>query len=142
MNTLTKIKRFALALCLATPFVSRADAITAVNPVTGETETYANTFTESDGEWNDASNWSSDTVPLVSGGNYNSSLVDGATAYTSTQINGWTPRVGAYNGATIQWNGGISKIQAGSVGAWLTADATSTITIASFGGNQLEGSST
>ena len=142
MNTLTKIKRFALALCLATPFVSRADAITAVNPVTGETETYANTFTESDGEWNDASNWSSDTVPLVSGGNYNSSLVDGATTYTSTQIDGWTPRVGAYNGATIQWNGGISKIQAGSVGAWLTADATSTITIASFGGNQLEGSST
>ena len=42
---------FALALCFATPLVSWADAITAVNPVTGDTETYTYKFTGTD-TWN------------------------------------------------------------------------------------------
>ena len=116
-------------------------ATSKTNPVTGETEEYTNTFTGDTAEWNLADNWDTASVPFVSGGNYDPALVDGKTVSTSTAVDGWTLRVGAYNGANITWSGGISKIQAGSAGCWLTVDATSSITIASFGGNQLEGSS-
>jgi hypothetical protein len=132
----------AFALCFAMPLVSWAST-ECTNPVTDETETYENVFTSETTEWNSAENWTlkeSDKVPFVSGGNYDPALVDGKAVSTSTAIDGWTLRVGAYNGAAVTWNGGITKIQAGSAGCWLTADETSSITIASFAGNQLEGS--
>jgi len=135
-----------LAVLFAIGLASTAWATTTrTNPVTGQKESYANTFTGgSDGtgtEWNDSSNWDTSVKPFVTG-NYEASLVDGKTASTSTAVDGWTLRVGAYNGASVSWNGGITKIQAGTAGCWLTADGSSSITIASFGENQLEGSST
>ena len=138
MNTLTKIKRLALALCLATPLVSRADAMT--NPVTGETETYANTFTGgSDGtgtEWNEAGNWDTSKTPFISGaGAYSSALVNGKTVSTTTSIDGWNLQAGAYNGAAITWTT-LGKIQ-GDTNMWLTVDATSSIAINGWGGGNL-----
>ena len=113
--------------------------LSAVNPVTGETENYVNAFIGGTAEWNSAANWDTSTTPFITT-TYSPALVEGKTASTSTAIDGWTLRVGAYNGAAVSWLGGITKIQAGSVGCWLTADETSSITIASFAGNQLEGS--
>ena len=134
-----RFKNIALAaLCCALTTGLRAWAADRINPVTGETETYANVFYAGT-EWNDAANWDTSTTPFISG-NYDPALVDGNAVSTATAIDGWTLRVGAYNGATVAWSGGISKIQAGSTGCWLTADETSSITIASFGGAQLEGS--
>ena len=138
---------FALALPLAADasplLLAAVNALEKENPVTGETEIYDNGFdSEASSEWDSAGNWTleeTDKVPFVSGGNYDPALVDGKTVSTSTAIDGWTLRVGAYNGAAVTWDGGITKIQAGSLGCWLTADETSSITIASFAGNQLEG---
>ena len=113
--------------------------LTAVNPVTGETENYENAFIGGTAEWNSAANWDTSTTPFITT-TYSPALVNGKTASTSAAIDGWTLRVGAYNGAAVTWAGGITKIQAGSAGCWLTADETSSITIASFAGNQLEGS--
>ena len=129
----------ALFCALTTGLRAWADTVRA-NPVTGESETYENVFTGVTGEWNSTGHWDSGNVPFVSGGDYDPALVDGKTASTSTAIDGWTLRVGAYNGATVTWSGGVSKIQAGTTGCWLTADETSSITISSFGGAQLEGS--
>ena len=132
-----------VALFLAAGAAGGAWASTKMtNPVTGQEETYANTFTGgTSSEWDEASNWDTSVKPFVTG-NYEASLVDGKTASTSTAVDGWTLRVGAYNGASVSWNGGITKIQAGTAGCWLTADGSSSITIASFGEKQLEGSST
>ena len=113
--------------------------LTAVNPVTGETENYENAFIGGTAEWNSSANWDTSTTPFITT-TYSPALVNGKTVSTSAAIDGWTLRVGAYNGAAVTWSGGITKIQAGSVGCWLTADETSSITIASFAGNQLEGS--
>ena len=113
--------------------------LTAVNPVTGETENYENAFIGGTAEWNSSANWDTSTTPFITT-TYSPALVNGKTASTSTAIDGWTLRVGAYNGAAVTWAGGITKIQAGSAGCWLTADETSSITIASFAGKQLEGS--
>ena len=129
---------FAAAAFFALPMVAKAD-FAMTNPVTGETETYENTFTRENAEWNSAANWDTSTTPFITT-TYSPALVSNKTASTSTAIDGWTLRVGAYNGASVTWSGGISKIQAGSEGCWLTADETSSITIASFAGNQLEGS--
>ena len=146
MNTTVLKHRILTTLVAAAipAFVQVAKADFAkTNPVTGETETYENTFIGENAEWNDAANWElkqESKVPFVSGGNYEPALVNGKTVSTSTAIDGWTLRVGAYNNASVTWSGGINKIQAGSAGCWLTADETSSITIASFAGNQLEGS--
>lgn len=132
-----KLAALLLAMCAA------SGAWAETNPVTGEPETYDNTFngtTEESEEWNAAGNWSGSVVPYVSGGNYNPALVANKTVSTSTAIDGYNLRVGAYNGAHVIWSGGIAKIQAVGVTAWLTADETSSITITSFAGNQLEGS--
>jgi len=142
------VAAFAFALPLAADasplLLAAVNALEKENPVTGETEIYDNGFdSEESSEWNSAGNWTlkeSDKVPFVSSGNYDPALVDGKTVSTTTAIDGWTLRVGAYNGASVTWSGGITKIQAGTVGCWLTADETSSITIASFAGNQLEGS--
>ena len=134
----------ASAAIFVLPVVAMAD-ITKTNPVTGKTETYVNTFTGgADGtatEWNSAGNWDTGNVPFISS-NYDPALVNGAvTVSTSTAIDGWALRVGAYNGAKVTWSGGITKIQAGEVGCWLTADETSSITLAFNGNNkQLQGS--
>ena len=142
-GALTRFAVTAIATVFFTPVASAAVASGDMeNPVTGETETYVNTFTGSGGttEWNSTGNWDTGNTPFISG-NYDPALVNGSmTVSTSTEIDGWTLRVGAYNGAQVTWAGGISKIQAGSAGCWLTADETSSITIASFAGNQLEGS--
>ena len=150
IQKLTKATTRLLAILFAMFATGEAWAATNMtNPVTGATEAYENVFTGgTEGtatEWNSAENWTlkeSDKVPFVSGGNYDPALVDGKTVSTETAIDGWTLRVGAYNGAAVTWNGGITKIQAGSAGCWLTADETSSITITSFAGNQLEGSDT
>ena len=137
----------AIALVLGLVVYSNAWAVDKTNPVTGETESYSNVFTGgTSSEWNLADNWTLATaskVPFVSGGDYNAALVDGKTATSaSTAIDGWQLRVGAYNGATVTWSNGIAKIQASNTGCWLTADETSSITIASFANKQLEGSDT
>ncbi len=136
----------AITLTLVICATTSAWAEDRVNPVTGETEPYSNIFTgATDSEWNCADNWTlanDGKKPFVSSGDYNAALVDGnMTVSTDTAIDGYQLRVGAYNGAAVTWSGGITKIQAGSTGCWLTADETSSITIASFAGNQLEGSS-
>lgn len=130
----------AVALAFGFGFATTGWADTSkTNPVTGETETYVNTFTGEATEWNSAANWDTSTTPFITT-TYSPALVDGKTVSTSSAIDGWTLRVGAYNHASVTWSGGITKIQAGSVGCWLTAADTSKITIASFAGNQLEGS--
>ena len=147
------IQRFAqgatslLALALALGLATTVWADDKTNPVTGEMESYSNVFTGgTSSEWNLADNWTLATeskVPFVSSGDYNAALVDGKTATSaSTAIDGWQLRVGAYNGATVTWSSGIAKIQASNTGCWLTADENSSITIASFGNKQLEGSDT
>ncbi len=146
-GALTRFAVMAIAAVFFTPLASAAMASGEMeNPVTGEMETYVNTFTGgADGtatEWNSADNWDTSVTPFIADGNFDASLVNGKTATTTTQLEGWTPRIGAYNGAVVTFSGGINKVQADSVGAWLTADETSSITIASFGGAQLEGSST
>ena len=144
-----RFRNIALAAlcCVLTTGLSAWADTPMTNPVTGETETYANVFTGGTSgtgtEWNSTDNWTlkeSGKVPFVSSGNYDPALVDGKTASTSTAIDGYTMRLGAYNGAAVTWSGGITKIQGGTTGCWLTADETSSITIDSFAGNQLEGS--
>ena len=130
--------RLVAAFALALPLAAMAE-VPMANPVTGETETYSNAFIGETEEWNSADNWDTTTTPFIVT-TYSPALVTGKVVSTSTAIDGWTLRVGAYNGAAVTWSGGITKIQAGSVGCWLTADETSSITIASFAGNQLEGS--
>ena len=144
MNRITSTAMLAVAFILC---ATSAWAEDKENPVTGETETYSNIFTGgTSSEWNLADNWTlanESKVPFVSSGDYNAALVDGKTATSSsTAIDGWQLRVGAYNGATVTWSSGITKIQASNTGCWFTADETSSITIASFANKQLEGSDT
>lgn len=147
MKKLTQGATRLLVLALGLGLATTGWAVDKTNPVTGETESYPNVFTgATSSEWNHADNWTLATeskVPFVSSGDYNAALVDGKTATSaSTAIDGWQLRVGAYNGATVTWSSGIAKIQASNTGCWLTADENSSITIASFGNNQLEGSDT
>ena len=129
------------AFAFALPLAAMAE-VQMTNPVTGELESYTNAFVGASLEWNSADNWDTGNTPFISGnyGNYDPALVTGTVVTTATAIDGWTLRVGAYNGATVYWSGGITKIQAGTTGCWLTADETSAIEIKSFAGNQLEGS--
>lgn len=146
MNTLTKIKRLALALCLATPFVSRADAITAVNPVTGETETYTYKFIGTD-TWNGTEYWQDSNgdnpsaVPAKSNDNiWDPILFDGNTINinASMSVEGWNLRLGLYNGANVCLNNFV-KWQ-GDTNMWVTVDGTSKFTVGAFGkGNIADG---
>ena len=139
---ISKLFKWAVAITCSLPLAAMAE-VQMTNPVTGETETYENIFVGTAGGWDFSSNWTlkeTDKVPFVSGGNFDSALVTGKVVSTETAIDGWTLRVGAYNGATVYWSGGITKIQAGTTGCWLTADEDSVIEIRSFAGNQLEGS--
>ncbi|MBQ2625034.1 MAG: hypothetical protein IJG18_08065 [Kiritimatiellae bacterium] len=135
--------RIVAAFALILPIAAIAE-VQMTNPVTGEAETYENIYVGDDsGEWDPVGNWTlkeTDKVPFVSGGNYDPALVTGVVSVaTSTAIDGWRLRVGAYNGARVFWSGGIAKIQSSSTGCWLTADETSVIMITAFAGNQLEG---
>ncbi len=141
---ISKLFKWAVAITCSLPLAAMAE-VQMTNPVTGETETYENIFVGTSGGWDSSSNWTlkeTDKVPFVSGGNFDSALVTGTVVTTATAIDGWTLRVGAYNGATVYWSRGITKIQAGTTGCWLTADEDSVIEIRSFAGNQLEGSDT
>ena len=135
MNTLTKIKRFALALCLATPFVSRADAITAVNPVTGETETYTYKYIGQSSTWT-ATDWQNAADPVANPDNapqtpssnvWDPILIDGSYTLTAPTLEGWAIRLGLYNGAQVTVPT-LNKIQA-STTMWFTVDATSKLTL-------------
>ena len=124
-KTITRIKRLALALCFATPLVSRADAepITAVNPVTGATETYIYKYVGSGdwtvADWQNASGVAPAAVPQVAAAQdgdptcYDSLLVEGEQSL-SASIEGWTFNIGLFDGAQLtvptltKWQGGCS----------------------------------
>ena len=138
MRTLSNARTiFAAAAFFALPMVAKADT-DKTNPVTGETETYVNTFTGgADGtatEWNSTDNWDPSVTPFIAT-TYTPSLVSNKRVSTSTAIDGWNLQVGAYNGAAITWNS-LGKIQ-GDTNMWLTVDATSSITIYGWGGGNL-----
>ena len=143
---ITHIKRFALALCFATPFVSRADAIERTNPVTGETETYTWKFVGTD-TWNGSQYWEDSTganpadggVPAkTSGGDiWDPILFDGnnISIAASMSVEGWNLRLGLYNGANVRLNT-FPKWQ-GDTDMWVTVDGTSKFTVGGFGGGNL-----
>ncbi len=143
---ITQIKRFALALCFATPLVSRADAITAVNPVTGETENYTYKFIGTD-TWNGTEYWQDSNgdnptaVPAKSGDDtWDPILFDGNTINinASMSVEGWNLRLGLYNGANVCLNSFV-KWQ-GDTDMWVTVDGTSKFTVGAFGkGNIADG---
>ncbi|MBQ6140948.1 MAG: hypothetical protein IJI54_06630 [Kiritimatiellae bacterium] len=142
-GALTRIAATAIAAVFLTPTAFAAggsEATDMTNPVTGETETYVNTFTGgTDGtatEWNDADNWDTSKTPFISDADaYSSALVDGMVVSTTTSIDGWNLQVGAYNGASITWKP-LGKIQ-GDTNMWLTVDATSSIAINGWGNGNL-----
>ena len=131
--------RLAVAALAALAAGGAWASIEMTNPVTGQKESYVNTFTGgTDGtatEWNDTANWDPAVKPFISGGNYNASLVDGKTASTETSIDGWALQVGAYNDAHVTWKS-LGKIQGNST-MRLTVDGTSSITINGWGGGNL-----
>ena len=131
---ITRIKRLALALCFVTPLVSWADAITAVNPVTGETETYTYKYVGI-GDWT-AADWQNaadpvanpDNAPQTPGSNvWDPLLIDGPYTLTAPTLEGWAIRLGLYNGAQVTVPT-LNKIQAGTT-MWFTVDATSKLTL-------------
>ena len=127
---ITHIKRLALALCLATPIVSRAE--TAMNPVTGEVESYTYAYTGdatawSDITWRDADGVDhTDFVPQVDSV-YNSLVIKQDVDITADTIEGWTFNIGLFNGANLtigtlnKWQGGCN-VRVGS-GSKLTISA-------------------
>lgn len=91
----------AVALAFGFGFATTGWAATSMtNPVTGETESYDNTFTGTTAEWSSSANWDTATTPFIAT-TYSPALVDGKTASTATAIDGWTLRVGAYNNASV-----------------------------------------
>lgn len=140
---ITRIKRLALALCFVTPLVSWADAITAVNPVTGETETYTYKFIGTDTwdgteYWQDSDGNNPSAVPAKSGDNtWEPILFDGNTINinASMSVEGWNLRMGLYNGANVTMNNFV-KYQ-GDTTMWMTVDENSQLTIGGFGGGNI-----
>ncbi|MBR4603538.1 MAG: hypothetical protein IKO43_01700, partial [Kiritimatiellae bacterium] len=67
---------------------------------------------------------------------YSAAVVDGASAVSSSsQIDGWDLRFGAYNGATVTW-ASLSKLQCDGA-QWITIDGTSKLTVNGWGGGNL-----
>ena len=130
------VAAFALALCFATPLVSwAADAITAVNPVTGETETYTYKYVGQSSTWT-ATDWQNDADPVANPDNapqtpssnvWDPILIDGSYTLTAPTLEGWAIRLGLYNGAQVTVPT-LNKIQA-STTMWFTVDATSKLTL-------------
>ena len=110
---------------------------TETNPVTGETETYTYKYVGTDGSWTTAANWSPEATPYIANANaYSAAVVDGASAVSSSsQIDGWDLRFGAYNGATVTW-ANLSKLQCDGA-QWITVDGTSKLTVNGWGGGNL-----
>ncbi len=144
MSTLTtKITRAALALCFATPLVSWADAITAVNPVTGETETYTYKFTGTDiwngtEYWQDSNGDNPSAVPAKSGDNIWAPILfagDTININASMSVEGWNLRMGLYNGASVTLKN-LQKLQ-GGLGMWITVDSSSHCTIEAMANKKL-----
>ena len=135
----------ALSLCLATPFVSRAD-FAMTNPVTGETENYTWKFVGTD-TWNNTNYWQNSSgahpsgVPAKSGENtWTPILFDGyaININASMSVEGWNLRMGLYNGANVTMNTFV-KLQGGTT-MWMTVDESSQLTINGFsGGNMTDG---
>ena len=128
--------RIVAAFALTLPLAAMAE-VQKTNPVTGETETYVNSFTGSGdpAEWNRADNWDTQAIPFISGGAYSSALVANKTVSTETSIEGWNLCVGAYDGAAITWSA-LTKVQ-GDSAMRLTVDASSSITINGWGSGNL-----
>ena len=138
----------ALTLVICATGGAWAEAITKANPVTGETETYTWRYVDTThNTWNSTGNWQDENsafataVPQL-GNNYDAFLVDGDYDISSgSAVNGWTLRCGAYGGADITFTS-LNKLQNGAQNStdavWLTADSSSSITITTFNGNQLE----
>ena len=117
---ISKLFKWAVAITCSLPLAAMAE-VQMTNPVTGELESYTNAFVGASQEWNSADNWDTGNTPFISG-NYNPALVTGKVVSTETAIDGWTLRVGAYNGARVTWSGGIATIQSdkiNSTGCWL-----------------------
>ena len=137
------VAAFALALCFATPLVSWADAITAVNPVTGETETYTYKFTGTDiwngtEYWQDSNGDNPSAVPAKSGDNIWAPILfagDTININASMSVEGWNLRMGLYNGARVTLNN-LQKLQ-GGVGMWITVDSSSHCTIEAMANKKL-----
>ena len=115
--------------------MSWADAITAVNPVTGETETYTYKYVGESSTWT-ATDWQDSSDPAVNPGAapqtpssnvWDPLLIDGAYTLTSPTLEGWAIRLGLYNGAQVTVPT-LNKIQAGTT-MWFTVDATSKLTL-------------
>ena len=117
--------------------------LSAVNPVTGETENYTWAFVGTD-TWNGTGNWrnSSGTNPSGTPAKSNENtwdpiLFDGSNINinASMSVEGWNLRMGLYNGANITMNTFV-KYQ-GDTTMWMSVDETSQLTIGGFGGGNI-----
>ena len=117
--------------------------LTAVNPVTGETENYTWSFVGTD-TWNGTGNWRNSSganpsgTPAKSGENtWDPILFDGSNINinASMSVEGWNLRMGLYNGATVTMNTFV-KYQ-GDTTMWMTVDEKSQLTVGGFGGGNI-----
>ena len=117
--------------------------LTAVNPVTGETENYTWSFVGTD-TWNGTGNWRNSSganpsgTPAKTGENtWDPILFDGSNINinASMSVEGWNLRMGLYNGATVTMNNFV-KYQ-GDTTMWMTVDEKSQLTVGGFGGGNI-----
>ena len=117
--------------------------LTAVNPVTGETENYTWSFVGTD-TWNGTGNWRNSSganpsgTPAKTGENtWEPILFDGSNINinASMSVEGWNLRMGLYNGATVTMNSFV-KYQ-GDTTMWMTVDEKSQLTVGGFGGGNI-----
>ena len=117
--------------------------LTAVNPVTGETENYTWSFVGTDtwngtGYWRNSSGANPSGTPAKSGENtWDPILFDGSNINinASMSVEGWNLRMGLYNGATVTMNTFV-KYQ-GDTTMWMTVDDKSQLTVGGFGGGNV-----
>ena len=136
----TRLLLLALGLGLAS--TGLAD-FQKTNPVTGETENYTWKFVGTD-TWNGTGYWQNSAganpsgVPAKTGENtWDPILFDGKTINinASMSVEGWSLRMGLYNGARVQMNTFV-KMQ-GDTTMWITVDEASLLTIGGFGGGNI-----
>ena len=117
--------------------------LTAVNPVTGETENYTWSFVGTD-TWNGTGNWRNSSganpsgTPAKSGENtWDPILFEGSNININAgmSVEGWNLRMGLYNGATVTMNNFV-KYQ-GDTTMWMTVDEKSQLTVGGFGGGNI-----
>ena len=138
------IERITSAAMLAVAFMlcatsAWADTITAVNPVTGDTDTYSYRYVGSSGAWT-AGDWQNSEssspayAPNTSGsGVWDALLIDGTDLTTKVinagTIEGWTLKLGIFNGASVT----ISSLTKWQGGCFAKVDGTSSLTISALG---------